>query len=222
MIRNVVVKKAAAKEAGFSASNAKVFRTTTGESLLKDSNVSNVQRINRPANNNTEQRLPTNPSKRPKRATNDHHLKSARMAQVKEVAGKAVNVANAGSAAWVIVGVTWIFYMVQFVFALLSLMGISAMIAAGESWVGYADFFGILSDTAEVSTYAGMAITIAMGIFTLIVAIAIFLFRGVDIGRSYSVPLMAICFALNALPVTSLAPWIWVWCLYVVKSQINK
>ena len=222
MIRNVVVKKAAAKEAGFSASNAKVFRATTGESLLKNSNVSNAQRINRPANNNTEQRLPTNPSKRPKRTTNDHHLKSARMAQVKEVASKAVNVANAGSAAWFIVGVTWIFYMVQFVFALVSLMGFATISAVAESWVGYVDFFGVFSDNAQDMTSAGIGMTAAMGIFTLIVAIVIFLFRGVDIARGNSVLIMAVCFALNTAPVASLVPWIWVWCLYVVKSQINK
>ena len=222
MIRNVVVKKAAAKEAGFSASNAKVFRATTGESLLKNSNVSNAQRINRPANNNTEQRLPTNPSKRPKRTTNDHHLKSARMAQVKEVASKAVNVANAGSAAWFIVGMTWILYVVQFVFAILSLIGFSALFAAEESWLGYVDVLGLFSDTAGMMLFVGMGMTAAMGILTLIIAIALFIFRGVKINRGISGIIMAVCFAFNIVPGFNLAPWIWVWCLYVVKSQINK
>lgn len=222
MIRNAVVKKATPKDAGFSASNTKVFRATTGEALLNDQNISNVQRLNRPANENTEQRLPTNSPQRSIRASNDHKLKSASMSQVKEVASKAVDVANAGSAAWFIVGITWIFYMIQFVFALMSLIGISSMVAVGESWIGYVDFLGLLSDTSQDIAFIGMGVTAVMGIFTLIVAIAIFLFRRVEIGHSYSVPIMAVCFALNTVPAASLVPWIWVWCLYVVKSQINK
>ncbi|MCB9818843.1 hypothetical protein H6788_01550 [Candidatus Nomurabacteria bacterium] len=224
MIRNVAVKKATPKDAGFSASNTKVLRTSAGESLLNDqnNNINNAQRLNRPANDNTVQRLPANPRQRLKRASNDHKLKPASMSQVKEVTSKAVAVANAGSAAWFIVGVTWIFYMVQFVFALVSLMGFATISAVAESWVGYVDFFGVFSDNAQDMTSAGIGMTAAMGIFTLIVAIVIFLFRGVDIARGNSVLIMAVCFALNTAPVASLVPWIWVWCLYVVKSQINK
>ncbi len=221
MIRNAVVKKATPKNTGLSASNTKAFHATTGELLLNNSNVSNVQRLYRPVNNNA-QRLPTNSSQRSIRASNDHRLKPANMSRVKEVASKAVDITNAASAAWFIIGVTWILYMIQFVFALMSLIGISAMIAVGESWVGYIDFMDLFSGTAQSMAFVGMGMTAVMGIFTLIASIAIFMFRGVDINKSYSVPIMALCFALNTVPAASLVPWIWVWCLYVVKSQVNK
>lgn len=222
MIRNVVAKKAVSKDVGFSASNAKALRITTGESILNNSNITNVQRLNRPANDNAVLRASNPTGRKFTRASNDNKLKPARLSQVKEVANKASDVAKAASAAWFIVGMTWILYMIQFVFAAVSLVGLSGLAVLDDGWAGYADVFGLLSDTAEITTYVGMGITTVMGIFTLIMAIAIFLFRRVDIAKGHSVPLMAVCFALNAVPGTNIVPWVWVWCLYVVKSQINK
>lgn len=222
MIRNAVVKKAVPKDVGFSASNAKALRTTTGESLLNNSNITNVQRLNRPANDNSALGTSVITRRKFSRVSNDSRLKPASFSQVKQVATNASDTAMAASAAWFIVGTTWILYLVQFVFAVVSLAGLAGIVAVEDGWVGYLNVFGLLSDTAENTAYLGMGITTVMGIFTLIIAIAIFLFRGVDIAKGHSVPLMAICFALNAVPGTSLVPWIWLWCLYVVKSQINK
>lgn len=156
------------------------------------------------------------------RPQNNNRLQSAKVAPVKEVASTAVDVANAASAAWFIVGTTWIFYMVQFVAGVISLVGLLGLIAIQESWLSYADFFGFFSGMGEAATYTGMVICAAMGVFTLILAIIVFKFRGVAIARSHSVPLMALCFALNVAPGFNLFPWFWVWCLFVVKSQVGK
>lgn len=228
MIRNAFVKKANTSNPISSASSPKVMRTTTAESLLGDQNIQNAEQLYRYTDNRNGRqsvnlkRPPVKESGQVTLLTKRGQKTGVNLAQAQAIAGKATDVANAASAAWFVIGTTWILYMVQLVFSVLSLIGLVTLISVDGSWLGYVDFMNMLSGTAEDITYIGMAITATMGIFTMILAIMVFTFRGVNIGKGYSLPILGVCFALNATPGTSLVPWIWAWCLYVVKSQINN
>lgn len=211
MVRNVV-------------KNTKPVKTSTGVASVPNVNtaqaqgnygVSKVGRLSRSTNAVRESKLMR------ASVSNDRRLQAAKMAQVKEVAGKVTNVVSAASAAWTIIGATWILYMVQLVFSVLSIVGMASMIAIDGSWLQTLDITGWTSDFGSIMTYVGMGVCGVMGIFTLIIAIMIFLIRQVSILRSYSIFIMAICFALNFAPIVSFIPWIWLWCLYVVKSQAD-
>lgn len=152
---------------------------------------------------------------------NSKRLQSAKSAPIKEIVGKTMDVATAATAAWTIVGATWILYMVQLVFSLLSLIGMASLITIDDSWLQTLDITGWSSDVVGLMTYIGMGVCGVMGIFTLIIAIMLFILRRVSILRSYSIIVMAVCFALNFAPGASFIPWIWLWCLYVVKSQAD-
>lgn len=199
----------------------------------------NLAKKNLPADLNKFQRI-NSTGRRSVKASNDNDQNKARpepkatfsrllnpannnksLGGIKNYAVKGERVIKATSATWFIIGITWILYVVQFIFAILSLIGMASLLAYDSSLVDYLDFFDFASDGGEMVMYTGMFISFAMGILTFIVALAIFVSRRVDSGRSLSIFVAALCFSSYAVPGLNLIPWAWLWCLYVVKSQID-
>lgn len=184
--------------------------------------ISKVQRETRPSKPISKAKAIKQKISAFRKAQNDNRLSVAKLKQVKSLADDVVDVANAGSAAWFIVGVTWELYLVQLIGAGIAINGIIALYAIENTALGYINFFGLASSFTSNFLYAGIAVTLAMGILTLILSIAILALRRVNMMRSYSLLIMALCLPMYVAPGFNLVPWYWLWLLYVVKSQVDK
>lgn len=186
--------------------------------------VSNVERLYAPANDNKPKTRPRARDTAPRRSVPRTPSKGAAL---KSIAGsnpsvqKGVAVVNAGAASWVIIASTSALYPVQFAMAALTLGGLAALVTVDTTWVGYADLFGWFSDFGLELLFVSLMIAFVIGVLTFFVAIGLFVVRGVNINRGVSIIVAAICLALYATPVLNFLPWMWLWCLYVVKSQAN-
>lgn len=149
-------------------------------------------------------------------------LASLMPGETRQVMAKGMAITNAISATWSIIGLTWILFLIQLVFAAFELAGFGALVTLVESWLGYADVFGIIGTGSEIFWYIGMGGTLIIGIFTLIIAMAVYLLRGVEMGRGISPIIAAICLCLYLVPVVNLLPWMWGWCVYVIKTQADE
>lgn len=188
--------------------------------------VSNVERLYAPANDN---KLKTRRRRSPapgtsSRAPNVRFRRSAlsRTVGVSPAIEKGAAVVNAGAAMWAIIGSTAILYPVQFIMAALTLGGIAALVTLDTTWIGYADIFGWFSDFGMELLFISLMIGYVVGVLTFFVAIGVFVIRGVNINLGISIIVAAVCLALYATPLLNFLPWIWLWCLYVVKSQADK
>lgn len=189
--------------------------------------VSNVERIYRPANDN---KLKTRRRRTPapgtgNRVPNVRFRRSAlnRTPGVSPAIEKGMAVANATAATWTIIGGTSFMYPIQLAFALLQVLGFFGLVALEESFLDYIDFFDFGTEAAERMFYISVAVLFVLGLVTLFTAIAVYTIRGVKMmGDGVGLIITAVCLALYVIPVFSLVPWMWLWCLYVVKSQVDK
>lgn len=189
--------------------------------------INNVERLYAPANDN---KLKTRRRQTPAPGTGSRVPNTrSRMSALSRTAGvspaieKGVAVAMAGAAMWAIIGGTSIIYPVQLVFALLQIIGLFGLIALEESYLDYIDIFDFGTEAAELMFYVSVAVLFVLGLSTLLIAISVFTVRRVKMmGSGVGIIFAAVCLALYTLPIFSLVPWIWLWCLYVVKSQADK
>jgi hypothetical protein len=181
--------------------------------------ITNVNTERRAANDNKP--ASGRPSFTPPSA-NDNRPSKNLVGQTREIATKVVATANATSATWLIIGLTWILYLIQLVFAAISLIGLGAVMAFGGSWLDFVDFLDLLSEGSELFFYLGIGMTLVVGVLTFLFAILVFMFRGVVITKSLSIIVAAVCFSLYLAPGVNLVPWAWIWCLYVVKTQSTR
>lgn len=184
--------------------------------------ISKVQRETKPSSPISKAKAITQKVGALRKAQNEDRLNVAKLAEVRNLTENVVDVAKAGSAAWFIVGITWELYLVQLIGAGISINGIIALYAIENTALGYLNFFGLASSFTSNFLYVGMAVTLAMGIFTLILSIAVLMTRRVNMLRSYSLLIIAVCLPLYLAPGFNLIPWYWLWLLYVVKSQVDK
>jgi hypothetical protein len=183
--------------------------------------ITNINTTRRTANDNS--RTPTRAKLTPPPAAGNDNRRPVSFAdQTQKVTAKVTAVANATSATWFIMGLTWILYLIQLVFSVMALVGLGAVIAVEETIVNSVDFFGLLSGTGEIFFYVGMGMTLLVGVMTFLIAVMVFMFRGVVMARSASTLVAAVCFALYLFPGFSLVPWAWLWCFYVVKTQVSQ
>ena len=122
--------------------------------------------------------------------------------------------------------VTWTIwpYLIQLLFAFLSIIGLGIVIGGEETWTLWLldiASFGNMSDAGEIFTFVGMFMTLAITILCILFGMVIYTFRGVSVWKGNSLLALALCIACSFVPFFSLAPWTWFWCLAVVKSQID-
>lgn len=132
---------------------------------------------------------------------------------------KAADTAKAIDVARGVVLSTSVLYPVQFVCATLSIAGLLGWIGVEESWLNYADFFNVFSTSGELVYLTGVAGTVAIGLFELLIAIGSFFWFGVDAWSVKSFILWVFCFVGYYAPGFNLVPWAYVWCFYVVWKQ---
>jgi hypothetical protein len=128
----------------------------------------------------------------------------------------------AATATWFIITTTAFIWPVQLVFAAISIAGLGTVVALDTEWIGYLDLFGWVSDSGLEILVISLIIVFIIGFLIMMTAIFIYTIRGISIVRGMSIFVMAVCLALYAVPVFNLLPWMWFWCLYVVKSQANS
>ncbi len=188
--------------------------------------VGNVERVYAPSNDNRPKTRRYTPIKTVPRST--PRLGTSKAAVLKRVSGsnptvqKGVAVINAGTATWTIIVGTAILYPIQFVMAALTLGGLAALVTLDTSWLGYADLFGWFSDFGMELLFVSLMLNFVIGFLTFMVAVGVYVIRGVTISRGISIIIAAVCLALYATPILNFIPWMWFWCLYVVKSQANE
>lgn len=187
--------------------------------------VSNVERLYTPANDNRPKTRPRSKKQVSRTSVPRAPLKGAalqKLGGLNPQAQKGVAVAMAGTATYAIIAGTAILYPVQFVMAALTLGGLAALVTIDTTWIGYADIFGWFSDFGAELLFISLMIVFVIGVLTFFVAVGVFVFRGVNINRGISIIVAAVCLALYATPLLNFVPWIWLWCLYVVKSQADE
>lgn len=129
---------------------------------------------------------------------------------------------KASAAAWaLILGTLWNIVLLQFIAGILYLIGLAAVIVSEETWWDYADFADIISSGMALPLFfSGLALSLLCGILLLLAGILIFTLRGVSVVTSWSIPMMVICLVMHAIPGISLLPGMYLWYLYVVKTQV--
>ena len=192
--------------------------------------IRNVDRIVSPANDNKRRNAVTNGKLKQsttasgRLTSNNKRQTDTRLGSLREQGGtiqKGVAVTRATSASWTIVAASSILYPVQLCVGAVSLAGLSVLVAVEGTWAGWLDAFGWFSSVGEELFFIAMGINLVIGVLTLMFAFLVFSLRGVSINRGISLIVAAICFSMYAAPVLNLLPWIWLWCLYVVKSQAD-
>lgn len=141
--------------------------------------------------------------------------------QTRQVIAKGMNVAKALSATWLVIGTSWIFYAIQFVFALLYLLTMGGLMSYEGSWLETFDLFGLGGQAGAGMFLLCLGVIVAMWLCTFVTAIVIFLVRGISFGRGISVIIALVSLVASTFPVVNLLPWVWVWCAYVVKTQAD-
>lgn len=131
--------------------------------------------------------------------------------------------ARAVRATWIIIGITGIWYPLQFYFFIISLLGLGGLIAVDTTVLGWFDFFGIFSGGAFGVYLLGMAVNSSLAILGFIIANGVFIISRVNCwNKSFSLIIAAVCLALSFIPILSFIPWLWLWLLYVTKSQTRN
>ncbi len=186
--------------------------------------IRNVERIFAPVNDNQKggQRpgLKKGPAPTPGRGARVPNVATLPTGgQTKSIVEKGAAVLKAGSATWFIIGTTWIFYMVQFIFAVLYLMVMAGLMSYEDSWAETFDIFGWGGDAGAGMFLLCLGVILAMWLCTFLTALMIFFLRGVNTTRGISVVIALGSMVFSAIPVANLAPLVWVWCAYVVKTQ---
>ncbi len=175
--------------------------------------IGNVERMYAPGRPGTGGRVPNISFRR----SAINHLGSTSTAVSKAKA--VLNAAQASRSILWIVGVT---YPVQLGFALLYLVGLASLITIEESFLDIIDVFNLGSRMSELMFYVSMVVLFFMGLMTLILAICMYAWRGVKVDTGISLIVAAILLALYMVPVFNIVPWMLLWCLYVVKRQLNE
>lgn len=188
--------------------------------------VSNVERLYQPANDN---KLKTRRRRTPapgtgNRVPNVRFRRSAlgRTAGVSPATEKVMNVVNAATATRSILWIVGVTYPAHLALALLYLVGLASLITIEESFLDVIDVFDLASGMSELMFYVSLVVLFLMGLLTLILAVGMYVWRGVKVDTGISLPLAAVCLALYMAPVFNLIPWMLFWCLYVVKRQANE
>lgn len=127
----------------------------------------------------------------------------------------------AATASWAIIASTAFLWPVQAIMAVISIGGLGTLTVLETEWVGYLDLFGWVSSWGQEMLFISLIIVFIIGFLVMLTAIFVYTIRGINISNDLSILIMAICLALYAVPVFNLLPWMWFWCLYVVKSQTD-
>ena len=138
---------------------------------------------------------------------------------------RAGRTANAIVVSWSIVVFTIWIYLFQLMCATLAIVGLSAITKTEDSWwAAAADFitFGSLSGVGLTMFFFGIVGTFICGLITFLVAISFYSMRGVKAFKGVSIIVLGLGFSAYLTPILNFVPWIWLWCLYVVKSNQTK
>lgn len=130
----------------------------------------------------------------------------------------ATKITRASTALLTIVAWTSFLYLIQFISASFAILSVGSLIMFEATGISYIDF-GLLTNGGEGVFFTSTGVVLAVGAFSLLIAIGVFMLRGVKINKELSLLVAALCFCLYVLPGFNLVPWAWMWSLYVVKSQ---
>ncbi len=136
---------------------------------------------------------------------------------------KGINAIKAATATGHIISITWYFYLLQVVFSLFYLLSLGGMAWYSGGWLEFFDIFSAGGYAGLGLFMISMVLLAAMWMVTFMIAIIVYIFRGVKIMNGIASPVVAIgSLVLTLAPIANLFPWVWLWCLYVVKTQIEE
>lgn len=125
--------------------------------------------------------------------------------------------AKAVRASWTIAAAVMPFYVVQLVFALITIAGLAAEYA-GESFL-----WGLGSYVVpglEIFA-AGFVITPLIGLAFMFTAALLYSFQNVSWWRTASLLMFILCTIFYFIPLLNLVPWVLVWMFVVVRTQME-
>ncbi len=136
----------------------------------------------------------------------------------------AAKTARTAEVAYIIFVISLIYYPVRLFSSVLLLIAIAGVITTNETWVGWFDVFGLSSIGFVGAMAIAMGINFSLSIATFIIANGMFIINRINPWKKtlglIIVPVLLGVF--SAVPLLSFIDGIWLWLLYVVKSQADK
>ena len=130
--------------------------------------------------------------------------------------------AKSAAATSAIVEVTIIVYLWQLAFAVLAIIGLGLATANADSWLITIATFGLGGIGGKTIMAVGLVTTLLLGAVSFLIAIGIYMSRRINCWRGLSIPLIALGLCCYITPFLNLLPIMWLWCLYVLKSQAES